>query len=85
MNYVLKDSIYSFMIDNEYKKMIELSSTFAVETNGSAILDNLIKIQLLEYEPIFTLAHVVNVLIKSANKSYQLKLIGGGSYAQPKC
>lgn len=80
-SYVLKDTEYAFKIKDEYKQLIENCATFLQKLGGSPIPGDLIKIELLEYEPIFEMSQ--NVLIPTINteRRYPIKLIGEGSYA----
>lgn len=81
MNYVLKDTTYAFEINAQYKQLIDTCSAFLQESNGSAIPDDLLKIELLDYEPIFTMCQSVSVPNVTEKRRYQIKLIGEGSYA----
>jgi len=54
----LKDSKYAFEIDNEYLKIINICDTFLEGSGGSAIPEDLKKINIMEVKPIFTLIHL---------------------------
>lgn len=81
LNFVLKDTKYAFEVKNEYKQLIESCTKFLQESGGSLIPDDLIKIELLDYEPIFEMCQSIT-LPTVTESHYQIKLIGEGSYAQ---
>lgn len=81
MKYVLKDSNYSFELDNEYDSFLNECKTFIVTSGGSTIPDNLNRIRLKEYEPIFFLTKTIKT-DTSQEKRYPLNIIGSGSYAK---
>jgi len=84
MNYVLKETGYSFEINSDYKQLIDCSKSFLQESGGSTIPHDLPKIELLNYEPIFTMRQSISIPTPSTaeTRRYQIKLIGEGSYAQ---
>ncbi len=84
MNYHLKGTKYAFEINSEYKKLIEQSLTFLQETNGSPIPHDLLQIEMLDYEPIFTMCQSISIPAPTTTEArrYQIRLIGEGSYAQ---
>jgi eukaryotic-like serine/threonine-protein kinase len=83
MEYVFKNSEYAFTFNENYKRMLSICSKFLASSNGSPIPSDLEEIELVEYEPIFTLSTQVSVPNKSNSLSnYPIKFIGEGSYAQ---
>lgn len=81
MKYVLKSTTLSFELDAEYETLINQCRGFVVENNGSPIPSNLLRIELKEYEPIFSLSQTVTVKTRSSENHYPSKMIGEGSYA----
>ncbi len=84
MNRVLKGTKYAFEINGEYKRLIDQSLSFLQEYNGSPIPSDLLQIELLDYEPIFTMHQSISIPTPSIaeTRRCQIKLIGEGSYAQ---
>lgn len=82
MQYVLKETPLSFEINEDYKSLIEECKKFLVLSGGSPIPQNLIKIRLIEYEPIFTMTRTIKIANKVEEKCYPIQLIGEGSYAK---
>ena len=83
MQYVLKNTELAFSINEEYRKFIMECKKFLVASGGSEIPRDLERITILEYEPIFFTSRMVSVKRKNDDEnSYQMKLIGEGSYAQ---
>ena len=82
MQYVLKETQLSFEINEDYKSLIEECKKFLVLSGGSPIPQNLIKIRLIEYEPIFTMTRTIKIANKVEEKRYPMQLIGEGSYAK---
>lgn len=84
MNYVLRETEYAFVINDEYKQIIDCSKSFLKESGGSTISSDLSQIQLLEYEPIFIMCQNIGIPVPATpeTRNYQIKLIGDGSYAQ---
>ncbi|MFA7084083.1 MAG: protein kinase family protein [Arcobacteraceae bacterium] len=74
----LKNSLYSFYIEENYLKVIDLCEPFLLQSGGSAIPEDLSKINLIKARPIFYLSSTVNI----KNLQINLKLIGEGSYAK---
>ena len=81
MEFVLKESDYSFKINENYKKLIEKCKTFLQNSGGSAIPNDLEQIRLLEYEPIFTMVRNIKIVRNVDERNYPINLIGEGSYA----
>lgn len=82
MQYVLKNTPYSFKINDDYKGLIMKCKTFLVESGGSAIPEDTPTIDILEYDPIFELSQTIQKETSSNTVSYQIKQIGEGSYAK---
>lgn len=83
MEYVLKNTEFAFSINGDYKKFIMECKKFLVASGGSEIPGNLQKITILEYEPIFFTMRTIDINRgNNVENSYQIKLIGEGSYAQ---
>lgn len=74
----LKNSSYSFYIDETYLNIINLCEPFLSQSGGSAIPEDFNKISLIKARPIFYLNSTVNI----KNLQIDLKLIGEGSYAK---
>lgn len=82
MQYVLKNTSYYFEINSEYRELINICKGFLEESGGSPIPDDLKRIYIIEYEPIFTLATYIKIPTIVEEKQYPIHLIGEGSYAQ---
>lgn len=74
----LKNSIYSFYIEEGYLKLINLCEPFLSQSSGSSIPEDFNKIVTIKSRPIFYLNSTVNI----KNLQINLKLIGEGSYAK---
>lgn len=74
----LKNSIYSFYIEEKYLKLINLCEPFLSQSGGSSIPEDFNKIVTIKSRPIFYLNSTVNI----KNLQIKLKLIGEGSYAK---
>ncbi len=75
----LEDTEYKFKLDDYYDEKIKLCKTFINKYYGSEIPRHVEKIELYYTIPIFVFAE--NQIVKKNKSSYQLKLIGSGSYA----
>ena len=64
MKYVLKETSLCFEINRDYASFIEECKSFLVLSGGSPIPENLKKIKLIEYEPIFTMMRSVKIANK---------------------
>jgi serine/threonine-protein kinase len=76
----LKNSEYSFSIDEYYKNKFSLCKIFLSKSGGSSIPPNTEKIELYYTIPIFS--PKTTIVIENQNNISDLKLIGEGSYAQ---
>jgi serine/threonine-protein kinase len=79
---VLKQSQFSFSVDVYYQTVIEKCKTFLSNSGGSTIPTGMEKIELYYTMPIFIPRDTVVVDHKELTQTYNLKLIGSGSYAQ---
>lgn len=79
--YTLKDTMYAFDMNQNYKSFLDKCKTFLNLSGGSAIPSDLNKLRLIDYEPIFFLNKSVKVSYNNEDKRFNLKLIGSGSYA----
>ncbi len=77
----LKNTEYSFEIDEYYKDLITQCRDFLCSSGGSTLPPNMPKVELYYVQPIFTVSNVVVVPSVQNTKTYEEKMIGGGSYA----
>lgn len=80
--YTLKDTIYSFDLNEDYKKFLNDCTKFLSLSGGSTIPADLNRIRIIDYEPIFFLRKSIKVSRNSEDKRFNIQLIGTGSYAQ---
>ena len=80
--YTLKDTMYSFDLNEDYKKFLNECTKFLSLSGGSSIPADLNRIRIIDYEPIFFLRRSIKVNRNSEDKRFNIKLIGSGSYAQ---
>lgn len=80
VQFVLRNSSFSFKIISNYEELIQQCKEFLVESGGSAIPNDLKHISLLDYEPIFIMQNAIKVT-RNEEKRYPIQLIGEGSYA----
>ncbi|GAA6237700.1 protein kinase family protein [Apilactobacillus micheneri] len=73
----LKDTQYQFKLDNDYVDNLKYVKTFLQYSDGSEIPNDYNEFYVNKYSPIF---HIVNGF--SISKVSNLKLLGGGGYAQ---
>lgn len=74
----LKNSLYSFYMEEDYLNIINLCEPFLSQSGGSSIPNYFNKITLIKSRPIFHLNSTVNI----KNAQVNLKLLGEGSYAK---
>lgn len=74
-----KESEFAFSIENYYKERLTFCKSFLSKGGGSAIPPNMEKIDLYYTIPIFSTQNSMS--IENQKSVYDLKLIGGGSYA----
>ncbi|MGG0934506.1 protein kinase [Brevibacillus centrosporus] len=77
----LKNSEYSFNIDEHYGNVLLLCLDFLSSSGGSAIPSDFPTIDIIENRPVFTLDHTITIPSPHGPKSAPLKNLGGGSYA----
>jgi len=80
--YTLKDTIYSFDLNEDYKKFLNDCTKFLSLSGGSTIPADLNRIRIIDYEPIFFLQKSIKVSRNSEDKRFNIKPIGTGTYAQ---
>lgn len=78
----LKNSPYSFFVDDYYLKIIHHCETFLSKGGGSSIPPHTEKVELYYTIPIFVMSSIKSIDNQPNGKNYQLKLIGEGSYAK---
>ncbi|MCW8932477.1 MAG: protein kinase family protein [Gammaproteobacteria bacterium] len=76
----LKNSDYSFSVDEYYRNKLSLCKSFLSKSGGSSIPPNTEKMELYYTIPIFI--PKTTIIIENQNNISELKLIGEGSYAQ---
>jgi serine/threonine-protein kinase len=79
---LLKNTEHSFSLDDTYKGIIEKCKGFLNERGGSAIPPGMEKIELYYTTPIFIKDNVVSINRENGAQTFNLALIGEGSYAQ---
>lgn len=77
----LKNSKYAFAFDPYYADLIKKSQEFLSISGGSIIPEHMDKVELYYTLPIFIMQNSVTVDSLSDQKTFELKLIGEGSYA----
>lgn len=82
MKFVLKGTGNDFKINQNYQELISIAENFLQESGGSLIPEEIPKITLVEYEPIFNFNDVIEVKNIKNKQNYTIKLIGEGSYAK---
>lgn len=80
--YTLKNTIYAFDINEDYKRFLNECKKFLSLSGGSTIPQDLEKLRIIDYEPIFFLQKSIKVSRNNDDKRFNLRLIGSGSYAQ---
>ncbi|MDO0826009.1 protein kinase family protein [Desulfosporosinus nitroreducens] len=77
----LKNSKFAFNFDPYYADLIKKSQGFLSSSGGSVIPEHMDKVELYYTMPIFIMQNSVIVDSVSDKKTYELKFIGEGSYA----
>jgi tRNA A-37 threonylcarbamoyl transferase component Bud32 len=77
----LKNSKFAFAFDVYYADLIEISQGFLSRSGGSIIPEHMDKVELYYTLPIFIMQNSVTVDSLSDKKTFELKFIGEGSYA----
>lgn len=78
----LKNTLYAFSIDEYYRDVIKKCNMFLKNGGGSTLPHNMEIIDLYYTIPIFLNENSIVVTQSNETIFYDLKLIGGGSYAQ---
>ena len=78
---ILKNTNYSFSLDDDYKKCIDYCYTFLSTSGGSEIPKEYKKITLKRYEPIFKINESLIINTQKSLEKVKLKLKGNGAYA----
>lgn len=83
MQRALKNTKFSFLFDEYYKKIIVESEGFLSNSGGSEIPPNMEKVQLYYTIPILKPNNVISINpLSENNKTVDIKFIGEGSYAK---
>lgn len=77
----LKNSQYAFVIDKYYTELIAKCNEFLSSSGGSVLPAHMEKVDLYYTIPIFVSQNIITVGNTPESKSFELKLIGEGSYA----
>ena len=77
----LKNSIYTFSIDEYYESVINKCSEFLSSSGGSSIPENMDMIDLYYEIPIFKMNTSIEIEAPNQISTESLKMIGEGSYA----
>lgn len=77
----LKDTFYSFYVDDYYKEIINISKKFLEKSGGSEIPPHTEKVLLYYTIPIFIKSDTIQIKKQDEMKTYTKKFIGEGSYA----
>ncbi len=77
----LKNTEFAFEFDKYYQKIIEKCNKFLSGSGGSAIPPGMDKVELYYTIPIFVQQNTINIKNMESNKTFELNLIGKGSYA----
>ncbi len=78
----LKNTSISFKLDEYYQKIISNCNKFLSESGGSTLPPGMVKVELYYTIPIFIIQNTITIVNMQSNKTFKLKLIGEGSYAQ---
>lgn len=78
----LKNTPLAFNLDDYYQKIIIECNKFLSTSGGSVIPPGMQKIELYYTIPVFIPQNSISVVNPQTNKSFELKLIGEGSYSQ---
>lgn len=77
----LKNTEYSFKLDEYYDKIVKEVSSFLSNSGGSVIPENMDKIDLYYVIPLFIPVETININYPQDNRISSKLLIGEGSYA----
>lgn len=86
---IVEDTIYTFRnsetkieINKDYLNVLNECKKFLLESGGSPIPEDFLKIKIIEYAPIFTISDNIEIIYSEKNMRASLKQIGEGSYAK---
>ena len=77
----LKNTQFAFRFDEYYQKIIEKCNKFLIGSGGSTIPPGMDKVELYYTIPIFIQQNTITINNMESNKTFELNLIGEGSYA----
>lgn len=77
---LLKTAGIGFVVADSYVRVLEECGKFLVKSGGSAIPEDFERIELVKYEPVFTMPDT-RIHLPDRRSSFELKMIGSGSYA----
>lgn len=77
----LKNTKYSFKLDEYYDKLVKEVSSFLSNSGGSVIPENMDKIDLYYVIPLFIPVETININYSQNDRIFSKSLIGEGSYA----
>ncbi|MCW3793803.1 protein kinase family protein [Paenibacillus sp. LS1] len=77
----LKDTSLAFKINDHYEDIMNQCRAFISYSGGSAIPDEFPRINLVEYDPIFTLMNKTDVIRVQKSDAFETLFKGEGSYA----
>jgi serine/threonine-protein kinase len=79
---VLKQTNFAFSIEKNYDSIIQQCKGFLSESGGSTIPPGIEKIEIYYTTQIFIQNNTISITRKEDSQTFELKLIGEGSYAQ---
>ncbi|MCB2297948.1 protein kinase family protein [Clostridium tagluense] len=82
MQRALKNTPLAFNPDEYYQGIIKECNKFLSGNGGSTLPPGMDKVELYYTIPIFILQNTITIVNSEYNKTFELKLIGEGSYAQ---
>jgi tRNA A-37 threonylcarbamoyl transferase component Bud32 len=77
----LAGSEYQFQINQQYEQTIDYCESFLCVSGGSPIPEDFEKINIIEYDPIFSLSCSVIKRSNSSCLSFDIKMIGEGAFS----
>jgi eukaryotic-like serine/threonine-protein kinase len=79
---ILKRVGVNFMIGDGYRRVIEACRAFLSESYGSTIPDDVGRVDIAKYEPVFLLPDM-EIQLPGRWKNVKLKMVGEGAFAMP--
>lgn len=86
---IIENTIYVFNktetpieINDNYYQALQECKKFLLDSGGSPIPQEFIKVDIIEYEPIFRTVNSIEITHANNKEHANLKLIGEGSYAK---